>query len=338
VLSSVQKITLLSFFMSSFLGAQWKFEPRIDSLVRKGIDLIMKQEYDAADQLFGKTAAIYPQHPVGYLYQAAVMQAIAIDFDVPIDQNRFDSLLTLGRKYAESFSCPWRECFSGTADGYEAYERVERGNWVGGITTGIKSVNRFEEILEKDSSFYDAYVGIGTYDYWSSRKTSFIRWLPLVSDNRQKGITLLKLAAERAEYNRFAAISALVSIFIDAEKYEDVLEWSRIGLKSYPQNRLFLWGIATAYDRVKNYSAAIQAYDTLFRNILSANAPHPYGEIVSRLNLVKSKLAIHDSSGVKEHLETILSYQHNSFPSHLQSRVKDKFAQASKLLADLKKN
>ena len=68
--------------------AQWKLESSLHPLVVSGIDFILKQEYDRADSLFRVVANRYPDHPAGYLYRAAVMQAYNIDFDVPIEQSK----------------------------------------------------------------------------------------------------------------------------------------------------------------------------------------------------------------------------------------------------------
>jgi tetratricopeptide (TPR) repeat protein len=314
-------------------SAQGKLDPSLDSSVAKGIDLILKQEYVEADSLFSNVINHYPDHPAGFLYRAAVMQAYTIDFDVPIEREKFDSLLECGRNAASRMSSPWREYFIGTANGYEAYERIESGDWLSGIRKSMASVSEFEELVEKDSLFYDAYVGIGTYYYWSSRKTAFLRWLPFISDNRELGIRMLKVGAERSEYNRFAAISALISIFLDDEKYQQAEDWSRRGLNSYPENRVFSWGLATALDRQKHFSAAIPAYANLLRNILHVQAPHPYDEIVCRLNLVKSMLAVGDTTKYKDHLGKILSYEKILFPDNLKSRAQRKFEETRILLS-----
>jgi tetratricopeptide (TPR) repeat protein len=319
--------------MNSF--AQGKLEPALDSTVAKGIDFILRQEYGRADSIFCDVINRYPNHPSGFLYRAAVMQAYTIDFDVPIERVKFDSLLECGRNAASRVLSPWREYFLGTADGYEAYERVESGDWLGGVRKGMASVSEYEELVEKDSSFYDAYVGIGTYYYWSSRKTAFIRWLPFVKDNRELGIRMLKVGAERSEYNRFTAISALVSIYLDAENYQQAEEWSRRGLHSYPENRVFLWGLATALDRQKQYSDAVPAYANLLENILYVQAPHPYNEIVCRLNLVKSMLAVGDTTTFKDHLGKILSYEKILFPDNLRSRAQAKFEETRILLSTI---
>jgi hypothetical protein len=315
--------------------AQRKLEPTLHALLTNGIDLILKQEYDRADSLFRDVVNRYPRHPMGYLYQAAVMQSYAIDMDVPVERKKFDSLLERGREASAGLDSLWNEYFLGTADGYEAYERVEHGDWFGGIRKGMSSASKFEEVIEQDSLFYDAYVGIGTYYYWRSRKTAFLQWLPLIKDDRELGITMLVVGAERSEYNRFTAMSALVSIALDDEDYTRAEEWSRCGLRFYPENRVFLWGLATALDRQKKNTESVLAYTNLLKSILHARAPHPYNEIVCRLNLVKSKLAREDTTAVMDHLHILLSYEKSLFPAGLQSRAHAKFEEVRTLLSEI---
>ena len=323
-------LTLVFGLMNS--SAQGKLDPSLDTSVAKGIDFILQQEYGRADSVFCDVCIRYPQHPAGYLYRAAVMQAYTVDFDVPIEREKFDSLLERGRNAASHESWPWHEYFLGTADSYEAYERIESGEWLNGVRKGMASVSKYEELVEKDSSLYDAYVGIGTYYYWSSRKTAFLRWLPFIKDNRELGIKILRIGAERSEYNRFTAMSALVSIYLDAENYQQAEEWSRRGLNFYPKNRIFLWGLATALDRQRQYFDAVPAYKNLLEKILHARAPHPYNEIVCRLNLVKSMLAVGDTTTFKGHLDKILSYEKIIFPDNLRSRAEAKFEETRILL------
>jgi tetratricopeptide (TPR) repeat protein len=331
----VHSIVLTIVLGTAVSHAQWKLEPSLHSLVISGIDFILKQEYGRADSLFRLVTNRYPEHPAGYLYRAAVLQAYTIDFDEPVEQEKFDSLLMLGRTTADNISLPWKEYFLGTADGYDAYERVERGDWFGGVRKGMSSASRLEEVVEKDSSFYESYVGIGTYYYWRSRKTEFLRWLPFVKDDRARGIRLLIIGADHSEYNRFAAMSALVSIYLDAENYTQAEEWSRRALNTYPENRIFLWGLATALDRQNRTGEAVSAYATLLKNIVDAHAPHRYNEIVCRLNLAKSKVALNDTVAALDHLKKILSYETSSFPSRILPRAKEKFESAQALLLKL---
>jgi tetratricopeptide (TPR) repeat protein len=146
---------------------------------------------------------------------------------------------------------------------------------------------------------------------------------------------MLIVGAEQSEYNRFASISALIAIYLDSEDYRQAEVWSRRGLHYYPKNRIFLWGLATAIDRQNHTEEAVSAYSALLEKIVDAHAPHPYNEIVCRLNLVKSKVALHDTTTVFDHLNKLLSYETCSFPANLQSRAKAKFEEARTLLVKL---
>ena len=331
-------LCLLGIASSCNLDARQRLDEPIHSLVASGVDLILKQDYKDADSIFTIVAEKFPAHPAGPLYRAAVMQAYAIDFSIPVDREKFDSLLAQGRERAAGLNSPWREYFLGTADGYEAYACADDGDWMGAVKHGMSSADEFETLIKRDSSFYDAYVGIGTYYYWSARKTSFLRWLPFVPDHRKLGIEMLVAAANRSEYNRYAAMSALVSVFLDAEQYDQAEAWSVRGLKSYPENRIFLWGLATALDREHHPDTAVHAYERLLQNLIRSNAPHPYDKIVCTLNLAKTDLAIQDTASALEQLEQIHSYENAVFPPALQTRAQAKFEDARGLQSRLEKN
>jgi tetratricopeptide (TPR) repeat protein len=329
---------LLGIFNLFPAAAQPRLETALHLAVTTGTDFILRQEYRQADSLFQHLAKTYPQHPAGYLYQAAVMQAEAMDFMVPVDRTRFESFLELGRKAAKNISSPWKEYFLGTADGYDAYERMDRGDWLGGINKGMSSVSGFEDVISQDSSFYDAYVGAGTYYYWRSEKTKSFNWLPFVKDRRARGIEMLKLGAEHSEYNRFAAISGLISILLDAQDYNAVVKWSRLGLAAYPNNRTFLWGLATALDRGKKPQEAVSAYQILLHSLQDAHAPHAYNEVVCRLNLAKCQLAMGDTVHARGNLHALLNFRNAAFPSALTDRAKAKFEEADKILFSANNN
>lgn len=316
-------------------SAQHRLEPFIDAAVRKGTDFLLRQEYRQADSVFQQLVKDRPHHPAGYLYQAAVMQTEAMDFMLPVNREQFEKLLDLGRQTAQTISSPWKEYFLGTADGYDAYERMDRGDWLGGVNKGMSSASALEEVITNDSSFYDAYIGVGTYYYWHGAKTT---WVPFVKDRRKRGIEMLMLGAERSEYNRFAAMSGLISVLLDTKNYDAVLTWSQRGLASYPDNRTFLWGLATACDRGSHPQEAVHAYQTLLLSLQASHAPHPYNELVCRLNLAKCQLAVGDTVHATGNLHALLNFRNASFPENLIDRAKPKFEEAEKILHSFNNN
>jgi tetratricopeptide (TPR) repeat protein len=308
----------------------------LDMLVRQGIDLTLRQDYARADSTFELICIRFPTHPAGYLYRAAVLQTKAMDFEDPIDAVPFDSLIEKGKYAAEGMirdspNSPIGHFYLGTATGYSAYSHVERGNWFKGITRGLSSASDFNKAMELDSSFYDAYVGVGTYYYWKSRKTSFLNWA--LGDRREEGIRLLETAATKGSYNRYAAMSALVTIYLDAGRFREANRWANQGLEKYPDNRIFLWGLATAQEKSEEYERALSTYLILDRSITEARIANPYNEVLCQLNMMKAQIALGQTKELRAHLAKILSFEKYAFPLHLQKRARDKFNQARNIQA-----
>jgi hypothetical protein len=307
------------------------------SLILEGIDLTCQENYGGADSVFQYVTREFPDHAAGYVYQAGVVLARAIDNEMEVDLVKFDSLIDLGKKKAnvmiESGSDrTWGNFFMGAAHGSDSYARVYRGDWFGGARKGFSSVSSFKDAVKLDSTLYDAYAGIGAFYYWRSRKTEFFNWIPFVGDDRSEAFILLTKSMEKGTYNRFAALSMLVAIYTDAGMFENAVTCCREGLKHYPRNRAFLWGLATALHKAEKWSDAAVAYQQLLDAIMESQDHNHYSEIVCRLNLAKVKTEMHDSSGVLNLLKDVTRFQESDFPKHLQRRAKDKLEQAAEML------
>lgn len=336
------KITTLGmfvlFFSNGLSAQQSRISGELYDLVAQGIDLTLKQEYKSADSVFRIVVVKYPHYPIGFLYRAAVMQTEAIDYLDPLNLTVFDSLLALATSEAqklidESPDSPMGYYFLGTATGYDAYARVEAGNWFAGITKGLSAASDFKKSVELDSTFYDAYVGVGTYYYWKSRKAEFLNWA--LGDRRPEGIDMLETAAAKGDLNRFTALSALTTIFLDSHQYDQAIQCAKHGLKQYPQNRIFLWGLAAAQEQSGKYEDVLQTYHLLLTSILDARMSNPYNEILSRLNTVKAHIALKQTDGLQSQIDAILLFEHHRFPENLAQRAKDKFEQARNIRAQL---
>ena len=329
-------VQFLCLWLAPETNGQVYHSQELDTLLRKGIDLTLKQDYAGANSTFEMICIRFPTHPAGYLYRAAVLQTKAMDFEDPIDEVPFDSLIEKGRFAAEGMilespNSPLGHFYLGTATGYSAYSHVERGNWFTGITRGLSSASDFKKAMELDSSFYDAFVGVGTYYYWKSRKTSFLNWA--LGDRREEGIRLLETAATKGAYNRYAAMSALVTIYLDAGQFRDAIRWANQGLEKYPENRIFLWGLAAAQEKSEEYERALSTYLILNKSITEARITNPYNEVLCQLNMMKAQIALGQTKEVRTHVAKILSFEKYAFPSHLQMRARDKFDQARNIQA-----
>src|SRR5512140_332401 len=179
--SAIIWILLSLISTSMFQGGETSIPTDLDALITEGVDLTLKQDYVHADSVFRQAIVKYPHHPMGYLYRAAVMQTISMDYLDPLDFSPFDSLLVTAKSEAQKIiddspGSPLGYFFLGTAEGYDAYAHVDVGDWIAGITKGLGAATDFKKAVGLDSTLYDAYVGVGTYYYWKSRKAEFLNW------------------------------------------------------------------------------------------------------------------------------------------------------------------
>ena len=79
--------------------------------------------------------------------------------------------------------------YLGSSYGYRGFFEGRKGNWYSALSDGLKAINLLDESVEMDSTLMQAYLGIGTYDYWSSSKIKFALWLPFIPDNQGAYLT-----------------------------------------------------------------------------------------------------------------------------------------------------
>lgn len=225
----------------------------VDSLLRTGIRYIVNQDYDSANKIFIKLDNEYPSLPLGKIYLAANKIAesydYAEDFDETYIREKLESAKYQSEKLIESDeSSIWYRYFYSLSEGYISYFEALNGSWFSALNTGINSITEFEEILARDENFFEAYIAIGTFEYWKSRKLEFMSWLPFSNDTKNIGIDLLIVAIDSSSYNSHLAVNSLIWIYIDQKKYGEAIKTAKIALKEFPHSRTFKWGMARAYE------------------------------------------------------------------------------------------
>ena len=305
----------------------------IDSLLEQGIDILMQQRYEDALDHFRRLVFLSPQSPAGFLFQAAVLQTRALDYRMFSDRKQFDSLLAVARTRAEEMveqepRSPWGHYYLGTALGMMSYDQIQRGEFLRGYFKGRAAVASLEKALERDSTFSDAYAVLGTYYYWKTRKTAFLSWLPFLRDDRQTGIDYLRRAVEYGRYQRFAALSNLLWIYLDAKEFQKAEALVRTALQRYPQHRILLLGLAGALQNQGRYGEALGVYERQLKSILLDRIPNPYTELDCRVNIMTVKIALNDTSQLRSHLNAVFAMPTQSFPPFLREKVEEKFQQA----------
>lgn len=256
----------------------------IDSLLKTGINCILKQEYSKAENCFIKLDKEYSDLPLGKIYIAA--SSIAKSFDRAEEYDAYTILnnLTIAKDMSEKLidsnkNNIWYHYFNALAIGYRAYYNAVNENWVAAFSNGLSAVDEFNICLEMDHNFSDALIAAGSYKYWRSRKTESFNWLPFVSDERELGITYLQHAESGSSYNNYLSDLSLIWIFVDKGNFREAVNIGENAVKKAPQSRIIKWALARAYENVDTLKA-VDIYLQILNSYGDLNKYNRVNEVV----------------------------------------------------------
>ncbi len=258
------KVLIIAIFFASFIFPQSHPDSRIDRTIKYGISEIVKQNYRNAEKIFAELDEDYPLIPLGKIYLAATLIAESYDYETPFDDERITYLLTEAKKSSETLLNSnkkdiWYQYYLALITGFQAYYEAIKGNLLKALSVGLNSYNYFDEILEKDSTFQDALIAVGTYKYWKSDKLEFLSWLPFIEDERELGISLLEKSIKNNSYNSHLAIYSLIWILIHEKKIKEAKRLAEFAINEYPQSRIFKLTLARVYEEI-DLNKSIQLY------------------------------------------------------------------------------
>jgi len=302
---------ILIFSLTSLLFAQKFPDKKVDSLLTSGIAYIINQQYDDALSSFTKLDNNYPEMPLGKIYMAACKIAKGYDFATEYDSDYIETKLEEAKIIAENLIDEdeyniWNNYYLALAEGYQSYFDAINDNWLSAISTGMSSISAFGTCLNADSTFYEAYIGIGTYEYWMSRNTEFLNGLPFYEDETQIGIDKLREAVSKSSYNSYLAINSLVWIYIDQERYNEAINIALDAVRDFPDSRYFKWGLARAYEDV-NPEISIRIYYELLNSFLADTSYNRINEITLKHLIAQQYSTIGKTDRSLELCEDILS-------------------------------
>lgn len=219
--------------------------------------------------------------------------------------------------------------YLGSAYGYRGYFEGRKGNWYSALSDGLKAIDLLEECVEKDSTLMQAYLGIGTYDYWSSSKLKFALWLPFIPDNREEGIELIKKSIKGDGPARYMAMHQLVYILIDFGMFDEAEYYADFIVEKYPKSQFMWWAYSHVYYKQRDYDKAIASYKYLLNLINDDENANPSHIIKCNLKLAQLYYEIEKYSDCILHCNKI--FQDKNL-DNLQEKLDEEIAEARQFL------
>jgi len=247
----IAKLILLFVFLSS----QSFFCQASDETASIDISIVNHTynfEFDSADELLDAQLEKYPDSPKYYFLRIGTELIKSMKFrdaaKVVDKQGVSDSLNKYSVEFAEAAIEKFEDMELGLEDkfflgciyGYIGRIYGLQSSWMSAFSSVKSGKNILEEVLEKDNSYYDAYIVLGMLNYFADRMsgiTGFIAGILGLSGDRETGLEYLKLTSEKGYLNSAQATYLLIELYTRLESNEfAAFPYFEKFTKEYPKN------------------------------------------------------------------------------------------------------
>ncbi len=246
----------------------------LEEKIREGLELNARGELDAADVVWAELRERFPTHPAGDLYAVETLQwRKSLDFT----ETRWDRTM---RKHAERSLDKCKRMLAADPDDPDVLVLYGRtliqlmqingmaSKYYKAGTQGEEARKALERALELRPDYHDAKLALGSYYYYASIATRYIKfltWLWFVpTGERDLGLQLVREAAEKGDLQRFEARTKLAQILMYMEK-EPALAHPIVEALAieYPDNTYVQFEVLEARFFVGDYAGTIRAAEGL---------------------------------------------------------------------------
>jgi len=300
----LKKIIFLFVLFSSF-SFKISAQSNLQNSVLYGSSKAYNMEFNDAEKIFNKILEDYPHQPHGYYKIAQLHFWKFLGTRDPgeyytflkfadLAQQKIDKILDRNEKnYRLNY-------MAGNLSSFKAMAYATNNSTVDAIWASKKAVDYFNTTLELNNKFYDAYLGLGIFDYAMSFVPDFLKWavnLTGLSSQKQRGLRYIKTAFNKGTEKTEAAFH-LAKIYTDyLADYDSAYIYLNYNTEIFPNNALFIYQYAVTLIKDRKLDKANEYLNKLIRlnntqvPQLIALAHYRKGEILFKKNNYKNALA-----------------------------------------------
>lgn len=297
---------IILFSVSLFFLISYKSFPQsLNSLVNQGLAKAYNMELDTAEKIYNRIIDLYPEDPQGYYLIAQIYYWTFLgskdkgDYHVfskfaDLAQSKIDKILETDEKNVRVLH------IAGNLASFKAMANAVSESSVDAFWSSKSAVNYFEKALQVNPKFYDAYLGLGLFDYAMSFVPEFLKWavkLTGLTSDKERGLRYIKAAFNRGSIETTEAAFHLSKIYTDyLADYDSAYYFIQTIIPKYPKNTLFLYQYAVSLIKGRELDKAIQPLNTVIRlnnkrfPQITALAHYRKGEIYFKKNQFKSAI------------------------------------------------
>lgn len=250
--------------------------------IQTSIDLTINTKFDRAERLLRTRIAEGDHSPQVWFYLASVLNSKMTHFEdfeqAASFEQAIDSVLLKTENIKIITDLPDRArllFYRGSALGYRAFYEGQIGKWLAALNDGMASVDHLKQAVALDSTLYDAWLGIGVYQYWRSTKLKLVLWMPFIPDQREEGIANIRKAVTKSRYSRYMAMHQLIYILLNYGLKDEAVPLAEEVIHAYPKSTFMWWAYAHTWFMRHEYERAIPAYRKLLHLLQTEPGQNP---------------------------------------------------------------
>ena len=264
------RVIIFSLFISLVLFPHICFpaaptNKEIEDMALKGLDKSYNFNWNDAEEIFGKMIAKFPQDPRGYHYLASVYLWYYLSSKEKEDYNGFfkysDIAIEKGNDLIEQ-EPENKNLLYIIGDDYTlraiVYSRAE--HYLDAAWATKKSESYLKKVIELDSTYYDAYLGLGLYNFAVGQIPSAFKWalsLAGINGDKSEGIKYIRKCASNGFFSKIDAQYYLSQILTEVLfNYDSAANYLKSLIQRYPNNLIFNYSYASLEIKMHNLDQA----------------------------------------------------------------------------------
>ncbi|MEE8425392.1 MAG: hypothetical protein V3S11_06165 [Elusimicrobiota bacterium] len=255
-----------------------------DPALKESLDALYKFDYARTRELGLEFIRRHPQNPFWNLFLAGALwweaatetwygpppTTLMTEFDKQVDFTIEKSKKLIRsedkRRRTDGYFA------AGMVLGLKGQMKLARGKYFGAYRNGKKGMKYLKKCVKIDPEYYDAYMGLGIFDYQVAVLPGALRLgaklLFRGTGDANRGIRRLRLAIDKGRFASSHAAAFLLTIYIQHERdYDRALSLTRHLLRDFPDSPYLLFVETALLNRTGDWPASYRSARALFERI-----------------------------------------------------------------------
>jgi tetratricopeptide (TPR) repeat protein len=234
-------------------------DEELNHLILSGKEKIYQFQLEEAMQAFRELQIQYPELPHGYFYESYIY---ALLYSQDRTNRELDSLLHTsvrkaldkGEKYKEAYpDQPEALYYLGATNGILGIYHVLNSSYIKGYIHGRRGKNYLQGAVRLDSTYYDAYLGLGIFHYYVDLLPGILKFFAAIlgfHGDRAQGMQEIRLTASHGQFFKPEGefTYAVFRYFLEGEKQNSLQIFKKLN-KTYLENPALMLLLGYHYRR-----------------------------------------------------------------------------------------